>query len=211
MLVYFNKDNPHGVDNCLKLKDGLFCELRTDRRAYELKFTPRAAVAAVAAAASALPDIAVPDAFFDRRTRDALRLHAALGHVGANIINISNVMLSGIHPTGLKEPHLCTGCWLSARQLAAAGGARALCGPEAPDVRRPAAKYFDQEVSSDCCTAMPPLFPHKFTLLMNFCDSYSKEKAVFFTFGKSDVEIGSALRAYCRERVNRLKYGKIRT
>ena len=34
VLVYLNMDNPHGVDNCLKLKDGLFCELRTDRRAY---------------------------------------------------------------------------------------------------------------------------------------------------------------------------------
>ena len=127
VLVYFDKDNPHGVVKCLKLKDGLFCELRTNRRAYKLQFAPRAAVAAVAAAAFALPDIAVPDAFLDRRTCDALQVHAALGHVGANIINISNIMLSGIRPTGLKKPHLCTGCRLSARRPAAAGGARALC------------------------------------------------------------------------------------
>ncbi len=164
VLVYFNKDNPHGVVKCLKLKDGLFCELWTDRRAYEFKFAPRAAVAAVAAAASALPDIAVPDAFLDRRTCDALQVHAALGHVSANIINISNIMLSGICPTGLKEPHLCgTGCRLSARRPAAAGGARALLGSAAPSVRRSAAEYSGQEVSSDCCTAMPPLFPQKFT------------------------------------------------
>ncbi len=56
---------------------------------------------------------------------------------------------------------------------------------------------------------MPSSFPRKFTLLLSFCDSYSKEKAVFFTLGKSHVEIGSALRAYCRERVDCLKYGKI--
>ena len=47
--------------------------------------------------------------------RDALRVHAALGHIGANLINASNVMLSSIRPTGLKKPHLCTGCRLSAR------------------------------------------------------------------------------------------------
>jgi hypothetical protein len=58
---------------------------------------------------------------------------------------------------------------------------------------------------------MPPSFSHKFTLQLNFCDSYSKEKAVFFTLGKSHVEIGFALRAYCRERVDRLKYSKIGT
>ena len=104
VLVYFNKDNPHGVDNCLKLKNGLFSELRTDRRSYELTFAPRAA--ANAAAAQSLPNIPVPDAFFDRDTRDALRVHAALGHVGATIINISNVTVSGIRPVGLKEPHL---------------------------------------------------------------------------------------------------------
>ena len=211
VLVYFNKDKPHGVDNCLKLRDGLVCKLRTDRCAYELKFTPRAAVAAVSAADSVLPDIAVPDAFFDRRTRDVLRVHAALGHVGANTINISNVTLSGIRPAGLKEPHLCTGCRLSARRPAAAGGVRALCGPAAPDVRRTAAEYFGQEVSSDCCSAMPLSSLHKFTLLLNSCESYSKEKAVFFTIGKSHTEIGSALRAYCRERVDHLKNGKIGT
>ena len=96
-------------------------------------------------------------------------------------------------------------CRLSARPPATVGGARALRGPAAPDVRRPAAEYFGQEVSSDYCTAMPPSFPHKLNLLLNVCDSYSKEKVVFFTLGKSQVEIGSALRAYCRERVDSLK------
>jgi hypothetical protein len=136
VLVYFNKNR---IDNCLKLRNGLFCELRTDRCAYELKFAPRAAVAAKAAAASALPDIAVSDAFFDRRTRDALRVHAALGHVGANTINISNVTLSGIRPAGLKEPHLCTGCRLSARRPAAAGGTERCAALQRPTcgARRP--------------------------------------------------------------------------
>ena len=55
-------------------------------------------------------------------------------------------------------------CRLSARRPAAAGGVRALRGPAAPDVRRPAAEYFGQEVFSDYRTAMPPSFPHKFTL-----------------------------------------------
>ena len=56
---------------------------------------------------------------------------------------------------------------------------------------------------------MPPSWPHKFTPMLNFNDAYSKEKAVFFTLTKSHLEIASALRAYCRERVDRFKNGKM--
>ena len=58
-------------------------------------------------------------------------------------------------------------------------------------MRRPAAEYFSQKVSSNYCTAMPPSFPHKFTLGWSSADKDNSEQT--YPCGKRLAAVASSV------------------
>ena len=218
VLVYFNSDNKYAVDNCIRLPNGLFSTLQTSRGAYELTFAGELNAALTAGVElDHLDPLGHDDAFHDRTTRDLLRVHAALGHVGATTLALCNIRVSGARPRPLKEPHECKGCRLSARPRgyrhapAADGPGHGPARAHAPGPagRLTPAEYFGHQVSSDCCVSLPRSWPHGFTVMVNFVDAFTREKSVFFTLGKTHCEIASALEEYVKRHEDRLKCGKV--
>jgi hypothetical protein len=206
VYTFFNDDNSHGVDNCLRLPSGLFfVPFAPGKKAHELEVC----AAPPATAHAQLVNKSKSNTPPATHPRDALTIPASLCHAGYTRLYLSRITVGGLRPTLARDkPHLCRGCLAGARKPAQAGGSR----PRGqPTNEHTPPTFYGQLVHSDMCTAFPTSWPHHFKSMVCFCDDYTAEKEFYFTRTSSSDEVTSALRAYVRCNETRLKDGRIHT
>ena len=193
--VYFNNDNEAGVSDCLKFPNGVYVPFSSDR--FELIGT-------------AYNQCDKTNCRYSRvLKRPCLHVHTALCHAGTQRVQASNIFMDGVRPSPLPNGTLCQGCALGGTlNLHRLGHSRRATDK---DPHNPGT-FYGQLVYSDTCTSFPKSFPHGYTGMVNFCDSYSGERDFYFLVKPHDPEeVGSALKEFHRKNLHKLKGGKIWT